>query len=232
MSVPFADVSVAPVAVLLASLAGSVHCAAMCGPLAVQASAGRGSMAAYHLGRGIAYVTLGALAGAIGGALLPGPILGTLSTVLLAAYFVWAAWRAWRGGAEPSLLPAAIARRLARPLARVLPAAAGSGVSALAAGLLTALLPCGWLHTFLVAAIAAGGAVSGAALMAAFWLGTVPALAGGTIMLRRAIAPLRRRHPGIVALCLLVAAGGTLWVRVAPPAKSTPDAPCHHHVAP
>ena len=58
--------------ILIASVVGSLHCAAMCGPLACLA-AGRGrngaafgSHVAYHAGRLISYAMLGAAAGAIG----------------------------------------------------------------------------------------------------------------------------------------------------------------------
>ena len=58
-------------AVLLASLAGSLHCAAMCGGFAVVAATagGRGRVGgqvAYSFGRLLAYATLGAMAGLVG----------------------------------------------------------------------------------------------------------------------------------------------------------------------
>src|SRR3989339_541403 len=66
-------------AVLVASLLGSVHCAAMCGPfVCFYATSGASaaswrhdtpSHAAYNLGRLISYVTLGLIAGALGGML-------------------------------------------------------------------------------------------------------------------------------------------------------------------
>ena len=66
-------------AVLVASLLGSVHCAAMCGPFVCFYAASGTSMAswrhetpghaAYNLGRLVSYVTLGLIAGALGGML-------------------------------------------------------------------------------------------------------------------------------------------------------------------
>lgn len=43
-------------------------------------------------------------------------------------------------------------------------------------GLLTGLLPCGWLYTFVAAAIATKSAASGMICLFLFWLGSVPAL--------------------------------------------------------
>lgn len=50
-------------------------------------------------------------------------------------------------------------------------------------GFFSGILPCGWLYAFVISAAATGDPISGAAIMAAFWLGTVPALvAFGTIV--------------------------------------------------
>lgn len=49
-------------------------------------------------------------------------------------------------------------------------------VRAAATGLFTTLLPCGWLYAFVVTAAGTGSGtpLHGAALMAVFWLGTLP----------------------------------------------------------
>jgi sulfite exporter TauE/SafE len=49
-------------------------------------------------------------------------------------------------------------------------------VRAGATGLLTTLLPCGWLYAFVAVAAGSGSAFNGAATMVFFWLGTIPAL--------------------------------------------------------
>src|SRR5690606_18807129 len=52
-------------------------------------------------------------------------------------------------------------------------------------GVSTGLLPCGWLYAFALSAAATGSARDGALVMAAFWLGSVPALVGvGAIVAR------------------------------------------------
>ena len=64
------------VPVLIASLGGSLHCAAMCGPTMAAVSrfgpegrAGLSTQAAYHLGRLTTYLALGAFGGLLGGTL-------------------------------------------------------------------------------------------------------------------------------------------------------------------
>jgi sulfite exporter TauE/SafE len=80
-------------------------------------------------------------------------------------------------------------------------------VRGLTIGLLTALLPCGWLYLFALLAAGTGGALSGAILMAAFWLGSVPALVSLVAGSRLLTKPLRRAVP-LAASLLLIAAGG------------------------
>jgi hypothetical protein len=73
-------------------------------------------------------------------------------------------------------------------------------------GVLTALLPCGWLYAFGVTAAGTGSPLWGAAVMGVFWAGTVPwllAVGVGTQLLARALGP---RVP-VVAALLLIALG-------------------------
>lgn len=206
--------------VLLASLAGSLHCVGMCGPLAVLATRRRARdehappgatsarplpvvarlsvlQAGYHGGRLIAYALLGAAAGGLGGALdLAGGALGAQRAA------------AWLAGATMIVIGlAALAReagvrlgapRAPAPVLRLLSAghAAAAGlnppVRAVLVGLLSAVLPCGWLYAFVIVSAGTGRAWAGAIVMAVFWLGTVPALAGvgwGVQRLGRLLGP-------------------------------------------
>ena len=61
-----------------------------------------------------------------------------------------------------------------RPVIFKLPVSA----RALVTGLLTALLPCGWLYVFAFVAAGTANAFSGVIVMVAFWIGTVPLLTG------------------------------------------------------
>jgi sulfite exporter TauE/SafE len=179
-------------AVLLASLLGSLHCAGMCGPFAAFAvfpgqngGPDRGRLRlhlAYHGGRLASYASLGALAGALGAALdLGGSLLGVqrsaavLAGVLMVGFGLLAMLRisGWRlPGTGPSQILGRWIRRghgLAlrwSPLRR-----------ALTIGALTALLPCGWLYAFVLAAAGTGSPLLGGLTLTAFWLGTVPVLA-------------------------------------------------------
>jgi hypothetical protein len=73
-------------------------------------------------------------------------------------------------------------------------------------GLLTALLPCGWLYAFAIVAAGAGSASWGAAMMGAFWMGTVPILVSLGVGVQALAGALGRRLPLATAL-ILVAVG-------------------------
>jgi hypothetical protein len=117
----------------------------------------------------------------------------------------------------------AVVRRLAgRPLA----------VRSAALGLVTTLLPCGWLWAFVVTAAGTGRPLTGALVMVTFWAGTLPMLTALGLAVQRAAGPLRRRLPTVsgavmIALGLLALAGR---MQVGPAATlSTHDA---HAVTP
>ena len=80
------------------------------------------------------------------------------------------------------------------------------GHSGFVVGLLTALLPCGWLYTYVVAAIATKSPWAGALTLFLFWLGGLPALSAVPFMIRKAVqeAGLRQQR---IAGAVLVAAG-------------------------
>jgi sulfite exporter TauE/SafE len=200
--------------VLLASLLGSPHCAGMCGGFVAFYSGGdgRGRIGphlAYNGGRLLSYVTLGAIAGWMGAGLdhvagLAG--LGRLAAVLAGVLMV-----AWGGGtllagAGVKLPLPAVPLSVRRALAAALRAvhAQPAHVRALVMGLVTTLLPCGWLYAFVTLAGGTAQPLAGAAVMALFWLGTLPVMAGLGLAAQSAFGPLRRRLPALTAVLLVV----------------------------
>ena len=210
-------------AVLASSLLGSVHCVAMCGPLLGMFGRARSlRLAASHAaGRLATYAALGAGAGLVGSAI---DLAGRLAAVQRAATIAAGAAIAGFGlyqlatarGRASGLGPRASARsapqsRFASALVRLRPRAPGR--AAYVAGVLTGLLPCGWLWAFVIGAAGTGSPLDGALVMAAFWLGTVPAMVGLLGLAGPVVARLRARLPEVTA-CVLIALGlGTLALR-------------------
>lgn len=211
--------------VLGASLLGSAHCAAMCGAFACTAAdvdsrawARLRASATYHGARLVAYLALGAIAGAAGAgvdAVLPWRTFGRPAAVIAGTVLVaWGVVRAlaWFGVRVPGSGGVPGASWAAAALRR----GGGGSPSARAAllGLVAPLLPCGWLYAFVAPAAASGSAWNGAVVMAVFWVGTVPALAAVALGLHRAFGPARRVLPLITAVAF-VAIGTVAIVRAA-----------------
>lgn len=165
MSAPLIDF--VPLAIFASSILGSWHCAGMCGAIACS-SALQGRSHLYHLGRMLAYVTLGICAGFLGEKILSSQLslLQKLSAVLM--------------GLTLTLVGISfLANRqikMSQSLAFVFPLLKRTQKHGLLLGLLTGLLPCGWLYSFVTLAIATKSPSQGGLMMFLFWLGTVPAL--------------------------------------------------------
>ena len=207
-------------AVLTASLLGSLHCAGMCGAFVAiacgvtgrQHGSARGVVAvqaAYHSGRLISSSALGAAAGAAGSLInIAGSLAGLKTAALaiagagVATFGVISLLRACGAGIGRFNLPAGWTRIVSRlsGLAMNRPPL----VRAALIGLLTTLLPCGWLYAFAVTAAGTGSPLVGALVMSAFWAGTVPALAAIGAGARRLAGPLARKLPVLTAAAMLV----------------------------
>jgi sulfite exporter TauE/SafE len=99
-------------------------------------------------------------------------------------------------------------------------------------GTLTGLLPCGWLWAFVIAAAGTASVTGGAAVMFAFWLGTVPAMVGLLRVTGPLLARIRVRMPAITAVALIVLGLGTLALRWRDAGVTQVDKPhCHCHGA-
>jgi hypothetical protein len=190
-------------------LLGSLHCAAMCGPLMlaipVRASHPLGFLLqriVYQVGRILTYGLLGIVAGSVGRSFL---LLGlqqslsiALGVVVLLGYF----FSARLGLAVPVLRMAGLMRAFL-PLQ---PHQRGFG-SSLLLGMLNGLLPCGLVYVAMAAATTQSSIADSIAYMAVFGAGTVPmtlgiSLSGHLISLTLRT---RMRHALPVGVCLLAA---------------------------
>jgi hypothetical protein len=208
----------AALGILAASLVGSVHCAAMCGGFvcfysgAAPGQSGTASLrshAMYNVGRLTSYLLLGALAGAVGsGVSMVGRMAGVAHAATVVAGALMVGWAvstilAQRGVAIGAIhAPEAWQRALGRVLhaMREQPPA----IRAWLTGLVTTMLPCGWLYVFVATAGGTGSVRGGLTVMALFWLGTVPALVAVGVGAQRVFGPLRKRLPSVSAFAVLV----------------------------
>lgn len=201
---PTSTIWITSLAILSASLAGSVHCMAMCGGLTgLAAGESKSSLLTYHFARLVGYLSLGLLAGFLGKALISeefSTILSSFSTLLIAITLIWSGWSLFQNRSFHML------GALARLARRFMPFALkfeGKSRAALV-GLFSVFLPCGWLYTFVAAAAATQNVFSGGVVLVAFWLGTLPALLLGGFSLNWVFARLQGKMRSAVALFLII----------------------------
>ena len=227
--------------VFVAALLGSVHCAGMCGSFACLASGGDASSGraalrstvTYNLGRLVSYAILGAVAGAAGAGLDQlGAVAGLTRPAAMVAGVLLILWGLATllgtfGVRLPAVsVPPALASRIARGVRAV--QQRPPAVRGLAIGMLTAALPCGWLYAFVATSAAAGSALGGALVMAAFWTGTVPMMAAVGLGAQRLLGPARKHLPALTAAMLVVLGSLTVAGRFAPTAHAAATATDAH----
>ena len=226
--------------VFLASVLGSTHCAGMCGAfvmLAVSDFKGRPgtpplALASYHLGRLTTYTLLGSIAGVVGEAIdLGGKNAGIangaaiLASSLLAIVGVLMLAKALGAPLVSPKVPPRWQKIIERGYHAVFslpPVFRAAGI-----GLLTTLLPCGWLYTFVITAAGTGDPITGALVMLFFWAGTLPMLTLAGVSGRKVTSWLGSRAPIATALIMILMGVGTAIARIASPLPIRGDAASH-----
>ncbi len=165
---------------------------------------------AFNAGRIFSYSIAGAIVGALGsgmGALLMRdamPLRLTLfvmaNMVMLLAGFYIAGWT--RGLTPLERAGAHLWRRISPLTKRLLPIE-NAGQSALL-GAFWGWVPCGLVYGMLVVALASGNAVSGAAIMFAFGLGTLPAMTAAGMLSAQMKSLLRDRRLRVIAGAVVI----------------------------
>lgn len=214
-----------PVAVLGASILGSAHCVSMCGGLVTSLSRSSREIALYHLGRLLGYSVLGAIAGFFGRKFLGSEVEGVISWLAalgVGLSLILIGLKSWNGGGAHFFhLPNAVLSFLYQR----------AGGNALLAGALSAFLPCGWLQSFILAAVATRSFLNGAILLLFFWLGTLPALTVAPLIIQKFLAPLARKLPRVSAILLIAAGLFSIGLKASTTLTKQGGCPSCHHSA-
>jgi sulfite exporter TauE/SafE len=166
---------------------GSLHCIGMCGPIAIALPVPDSSNISfftgrllYNIGRVVTYSFLGAIFGFLGGRIA---LAGTqqavsivLGVIIIIAVFLPQRYKNY-------FIQHPVTQKAAKPLKFNIGVLFQKGtLSALfLIGILNGFLPCGFVYIGLAGAIASGNAISGAAVMILFGLGTVPAMFAASV---------------------------------------------------
>ncbi len=220
---------------LVVGLLGSLHCVGMCGPLAVAVACGGARqsgvrLALWIVGKAATYLGLGVVAGLVGAAFgasgvgtRPFAIVGVGAGVLMVIFGGSALWRIAvpRRQGKPGPLSVLLSATLRGP-------SAARPWTALVAGLLTGLLPCGLVYAMTAQAVAVGSPLWGGVLMAVFGLGTAPSLLA-TGLVSRLLSGRVRRAGEILAASAVILMGVMVTYRgVAMLLMDSGSPPCCH----
>ena len=194
-------------AILLGAV-GSLHCAGMCGPLALALPITGHSRVtfvlgrvAYNLGRILTYCLLGAAFGLVG------------QTLAFAGFQRWVSLVAGSAILVGLLVSSRFA--VSMPVTRAV-AWVKTGLGALlrqrsvasvfSLGALNGLLPCGLVYAACAGAVATGDLLSGVEYMAAFGFGTVPMMLGIGLVGQKLQFTLRFKLQRLIPACLALVA--------------------------
>ena len=206
--------SIALLSIFAASIAGSVHCVGMCGGLMLAATGTElRTQFVYHFFRWIGYLSVGAVAGYLGNQLfydwswLPFQIF--FSTVFLLILLLVGLSYFFGFGSFNQLHLSKGASKLSQfgiNLGFKLGKSNGSFIRAALVGFFTVFLPCGWLYSFVLLAIATHQVVYGSVILTVFWLGTIPALMSSRILIQGLMARIGVTGTRAISLLMIVVA--------------------------
>lgn len=197
---------------LVVGFLGSVHCAGMCGPLAIALPVPQAARmkyitgrVLYNLGRVVTYMLLGAIAGAVGKRLFMAGAQQIVSIVLGILLLIFAL--------VPSVLHrlptgALLLERLTGPVKRALGSLLqrSSLLALFLFGLVNGILPCGLVYVALAAAITTGDVFRGVLFMAGFGLGTVPVMLAIALFGKQLQGGVRKRLSTLLPVFMTVIA--------------------------
>ncbi len=224
-------------AALVLGLVGGLHCAGMCGPLALALPGRDRSGAAYvlgrlayNLGRVVTYCGLGLIFGVVGKSFWMAGVQRwtsiTLGLLLIFGLFLSRKLAL----SKPVVL---LVQRLKLAMGGLLRRRSLVALGLL--GLLNGLLPCGLVYVACAGAAATGGVVSGLEYMAVFGLGTVPVMFVISVSGKLMPTALRLRLVRVVPLSiillaiLLILRGMSLGIPYVSPDLSSQDPACCSH---
>ena len=220
----------------LLGLVGSLHCAGMCGPLALALPAAGNTTPAYVLGRVaynagriITYCLLGIVFGLVGYTFLMAGLQRWVSIALGVALLLGLFASRRLALARP--VTSAV-NQLKSSMSVLLRRRSLAGLAVL--GLLNGLLPCGLVYVACAGAAATGSTLAGASYMAAFGVGTVPMMLAISLSGKLVPASLRLKLVKTIPVCvfllasLLILRGMSLGIPyLSPDMSGTSPACCH-----
>lgn len=194
---------------LILGLTSNLHCLGMCGPIAMSIPVNRSSNLTilsgalqYNFGRVITYFVLGIIVGSIG---LTVQTIGILQWLSIAAGIglILFAWRKYLGKLFTNHLPEfKFQRIIGKGLGRILKSNWPAKLFLI--GALNGLLPCGMVYVALLNAMISGNLMDSGLAMAAFGVGTLPAMLMVVFMANKLGAGVKQKAARLVPYLLSI----------------------------
>ena len=166
---------------------GSLHCIGMCGPIAIALPVPNSSNLSfvtgrllYNIGRVVSYSILGGVFGLLGGKIA---LFGAQQFVSIALGIIIIIAVLLPQKYKNFFIQHSITQKIVRPIKSNIGTLfkKANFSSMFLIGILNGFLPCGFVYIGLAGAISSGDAISGAAVMILFGLGTVPAMFSASV---------------------------------------------------
>ena len=224
-------------------LFGSLHCIGMCGPIAIALPVPDSTNVSfffgrllYNLGRVVSYMLLGTLFGLVGQRIA---LAGAQQFVSIALGVIILISVLLPQKQKNYIIQLSLVQKVVQPLKANIGMLFMKGTlsSMFSIGILNGFLPCGFVYIGLAGAIASGDAISGAAVMFLFGVGTIPAMFTATVFgkyINIGIrTKLRKATPyfAMILAILFILRGMNLGIRYISPKliEQTYDAEGLHH---
>ena len=169
----------------------------------------------YHVGRLITYLTLGLIAGGIGRSIdsisgLAG--IQRFASVLVGIALIGFGLKSLFANRSAGLISNGLFKYLTAPLHRLLQNQKKHPVKGypLLLGIVSTLLPCGWLYGYVAVAAATGSIWRSVLVMLFFWIGTIPLLLGIGFGVHKALPFGQRSFPRLAGILLVLAGAYSL----------------------
>lgn len=208
--------NMALIPILIASIIGSPHCAGMCGGfVGIYSHNAPGRFMPhflYSIGRLVTYLSLGLIAAVAGHSFDSVTEVANLSALVVGIALVIGGVIKLCLGTISTRSP--ISEKISKGLQLIAKPIfkSESAFKPFFIGLVTTLLPCGWLYTFVALALASSDITKGLIVMCVFWLGTLPVMLSLGVASRWLTTMLGRHLPRVVGILLIL--GGLLSINL------------------
>ena len=201
-----------PLSVFIASLMGSTHCIGMCTPFVLASSqSGLKGIIAYHVSRLVGYILLA----------LPFHFLiqsfsdfsywtHLISALLMGGLLLFIGIQVLKGKSfhTNSKLSVKVFGKVHK--------LKNTALKSALIGLLTPLLPCGWLYAFLLVAVSQPSPIMSLVFIVIFWLGTLPALSVVSFLGQQSFQHFQGKKRLALGILLIAFGALTLYHRTQP----------------